>query len=108
MPIYEYYCEKCDETFEIFQRISDDPKSDCDVCGGHLKKQISLSTFHLKGSGWYATDYAKGKKNGNGTDKKEKSTPDAKADSADTAPKSESKSGGDKPQKAKSTDSKTT
>lgn len=65
MPIYEYYCENCDKTYEFFQRITDKPKETCEVCSGHLTKQISLSSFHLKGSGWYVTDYAKGNGQGN-------------------------------------------
>ncbi len=40
------------------QKFSDAPKSNCPECGGELTKLISNCTFHLKGSGWYATDYA--------------------------------------------------
>ena len=64
MPIYEYYCKKCNKTYEFQQRVSDSPKTACEVCKGPLKKQISLSTFQLKGSGWYATDYNGNKGNG--------------------------------------------
>lgn len=105
MPIYEYYCKKCDKIYEIIQRITEDPKSKCDVCGGRLKKQVSLSTFHLKGSGWYVTDYAK--KNGaNGTNgtggtqvKDESTTTDAKpVDEKKTSPEKTEK----KPEKSES------
>jgi len=57
MPIYEYHCEKCGKEFEAWQRISDDPIEKCSECGGQARKLISQSTFVLKGSGWYVTDY---------------------------------------------------
>ena len=58
MPIYEYHCSQCGKDFEFMQRFSDPPKTVCPDCGGELKKLISQCTFHLKGTGWYATDYA--------------------------------------------------
>jgi putative FmdB family regulatory protein len=61
VPIYEYECSKCHQTTEALQKFSDPPLSDCPHCKGKLKKLISLNSFHLKGSGWYVTDYA-GKK----------------------------------------------
>ena len=61
MPIYEYECVKCHQTTEALQKFSDPPLSDCPHCNGRLKKLMSLNSFHLKGSGWYVTDYA-GKK----------------------------------------------
>ena len=61
MPIYEYKCRKCGKKFEVFQRITDDEVTGCQACGGAVDKLISLSSFHLKGSGWYVTDYG-GKK----------------------------------------------
>jgi putative FmdB family regulatory protein len=61
MPIYEYKCQKCGNEFEIFQGITDQPVQTCQSCGGPVCKLMSLSTFHLKGNGWYATDYG-GKK----------------------------------------------
>jgi putative FmdB family regulatory protein len=59
MPIYEYKCLKCHHEFEAVQKFSDAPVRQCSVCGGPVKKLISRSSFHLKGSGWYLTDYAK-------------------------------------------------
>jgi putative FmdB family regulatory protein len=59
MPIYEYECVNCGHVHEIMQKISDKPLSKCPQCSGKLQKLISQSSFHLKGSGWYATDYAK-------------------------------------------------
>jgi putative FmdB family regulatory protein len=58
VPIYEYQCTKCGEVFEAFQKISDEPLSQCKFCQAKVEKLISHSSFQLKGSGWYLTDYA--------------------------------------------------
>ncbi len=79
MPIYEYECESCGRVIEKWQKFSDPPLSRCRYCGGKLHKLISHSSFHLKGKGWYVTDYA-GEKSGikdsykseSGTDKEGK------------------------------------
>jgi len=57
MPIYEYKCTKCEQSFEIMQKITDTPLSVCSSCGGELKKLITSTSFVLKGSGWYVSDY---------------------------------------------------
>jgi putative FmdB family regulatory protein len=57
MPVYEYQCSGCGHIEEVFQKISESPLEVCPRCNGSLKKIISQSTFHLKGSGWYVTDY---------------------------------------------------
>lgn len=59
MPIYEYKCSNCGEVFEAFQKISDQPLTECKHCRGRVEKLISHSSFQLKGAGWYLTDYAK-------------------------------------------------
>jgi putative FmdB family regulatory protein len=59
MPIYEYQCQQCSKVTEAMQKFSDAPLTQCPKCRGDLKKLISHSTFHLKGSGWYVTDYAR-------------------------------------------------
>jgi putative FmdB family regulatory protein len=61
MPIYEYRCKACDHHIEVMQSMSSDPLTTCDQCGAPegLKKLISNTSFVLKGSGWYATDYKK-------------------------------------------------
>ena len=61
MPIYEYKCQKCGKQFEAFQGISEPELKSCKYCKGKVHKLVSLSSFSLKGSGWYVTDYA-GKK----------------------------------------------
>ncbi|MEJ2673123.1 MAG: zinc ribbon domain-containing protein [Deltaproteobacteria bacterium] len=58
MPIYEYQCAACGQVVERWQKISEAPLTQCPVCGGTLHKLISSCAFHLKGSGWYVTDYA--------------------------------------------------
>lgn len=61
MPIYEYQCADCGDVTEALQKFFDKPLTSCTNCGGKLHRLISQSSFHLKGSGWYVTDYA-GKK----------------------------------------------
>jgi len=61
MPIYEYKCRKCGKQFEAFQGITEPELKSCKFCKGKVHKLVSLSSFSLKGSGWYVTDYA-GKK----------------------------------------------
>ncbi len=58
MPIYEYKCLDCSKQFEIMQKLTDEPFQDCPDCGGQCKKLISNTSFVLKGTGWYVTDYA--------------------------------------------------
>lgn len=58
MPIYEYACLQCGKSHEIIQKFSDAPLEVCPDCGGEMKKLISNTSFVLKGTGWYVTDYA--------------------------------------------------
>ncbi|MGD2139924.1 MAG: zinc ribbon domain-containing protein [Burkholderiales bacterium] len=63
MPIYEYRCSACGHQFEIIQKISDQPLTECPECGKPtLAKLVSAAGFQLKGSGWYVTDFRDGKK----------------------------------------------
>lgn len=57
MPVYEYKCTGCGAETEVMQKISDAPLTQCTSCGGELKKLITNTSFVLKGSGWYVTDY---------------------------------------------------
>jgi putative FmdB family regulatory protein len=59
MPLYEYQCAKCGKVFEVIQKYSDTPITVHEDCGGEVVKLLSAPAFHFKGSGWYATDYAK-------------------------------------------------
>jgi len=72
MPVYEYECQECDKIFEVQQKIADAPLSDCPECQGPVKKLVSMSSFQLKGGGWYADGYASSANgsNKNGTEAK--------------------------------------
>jgi putative FmdB family regulatory protein len=97
MPLYEYLCSKCGEKFEVIQKFSDAPLAVHEACGGPVERLISLSGFSLKGSGWYATDYAKG---GSSSPKK-----DSDGDPSKTSDKTKTES---KPAESKSSESKST
>ena len=56
MPIYEYQCQKCG-IIEVSQRITEKPLVKCPTCKSKIKKLISNTSFQLKGTGWYVTDY---------------------------------------------------
>ncbi|BAT71966.1 conserved hypothetical protein [Thermosulfidibacter takaii ABI70S6] len=72
MPIYEYKCTACGHRFEKLQSITEEPVKTCPQCGGAVKKLISNTSFILKGTGWYVTDYAR--KNGGSSEKTEGTT----------------------------------
>jgi len=95
MPIYEYKCEKCNNEFELFRNISDEGTPPCKFCDGPVRKLISQSSFHLKGTGWYVTDYA-GKKQTDQEEKKEASSESssgsAKKETSTSKPKEEASS----------------
>lgn len=57
MPVYEYECAACEVAFEMPRKFSDPPLTVCPDCGGPVEKLISKSSFALKGSGWYQSDY---------------------------------------------------
>jgi putative FmdB family regulatory protein len=85
MPLYEYECTKCGRVEEAFQRFSDKPLSKCRQCSGKLHKLISQSAFHLKGSGWYVTDYAnKSKSSSSKPQKAESASSESGASSTDS------------------------
>ena len=111
MPIYEYNCQRCG-TFEATQRITDKPLAKCPTCKSKVRKLISNTSFQLKGTGWYVTDYARKGKSEDGksdTAKTESSKNEGVSKPASEA-KSESKKGdtstksaGDKGSSASST-----
>jgi putative FmdB family regulatory protein len=59
VPIYEYQCAKCGHRFERMQKFSDPPAKKCPECGGRVEQLMSAPAVQFKGSGWYATDYAR-------------------------------------------------
>jgi putative FmdB family regulatory protein len=88
MPIYEYRCEN-GHTFEVQQRMTDEPLTTCQVCGAPVQRVFHPVAVHFKGSGFYATDYGR-KKSSAGSDS---GSSDSKKDSSsDSNSKSESKS----------------
>ena len=94
MPIYEYHCNACGREFEVWQKITEGPVGKCEHCGSaEVAKLISSTSFHLKGGGWYVTDYAK-KGSGESGSK------------AGAAKAEEAKSGEGKSSEAKSSESK--
>lgn len=93
MPIYEYRCKKGHE-FEVIQRMSDDPVTECEECGAPVERIFNPVAVHFKGSGFYTTDYARSSKPGQGAGK----------DSDSGSSKSESKS--EKKSDSKKSDSK--
>jgi len=82
MPIYEYECLSCGEIHEVVQRFSDEPLTICPDCNGRLKKIISNTSFILKGTGWYKTDYASDLKKTKEPDKKSETKTESKAETA--------------------------
>ena len=93
MPIYEYRCEK-GHTFEVPQRMSDEPVQKCEICGAPVHRVFHPVAVHFKGSGFYSTDYAgKGKEKPGASDSKDGGSEDSKSGSQSESKKSESKTG---------------
>lgn len=94
MPIYEYECQKCG-TFEASQRITEKPLTRCPTCKGKVKKLISNTSFQLKGTGWYITDYARkdktasSEKTGNGGKSAAETKTETKSETKSDAAKTE-------------------
>jgi len=93
MPIYEYECGKCG-TFEATQKITDRALTRCPTCKGKVKKLISNTSFQLKGTGWYVTDYAR----------KDKSSTTEKTTNGGKSAKAETKSDGNAAEKKDATE----
>lgn len=86
MPTYEYKCGDCSHQFERFQKMSDDPVTDCESCGGLVQRILFPVAVHFKGTGFYTTDYARKKtlaaSSGNGS-ASEASASETSADSGE-------------------------
>lgn len=78
MPIYEYQCHACGKVTEAWQKFSDEPLTVCPACGGAMAKLISNCAFHLKGSGWYVSDYSSSRPNS--------ATPETAKDAGESSP----------------------
>ena len=83
MPIFEYICSACDYEFETLQGIRENPLTDCPVClESSLQKKLSAAAFHLKGTGWYETDF---KNSGKSDDKSKKASDEESTPKTDTS-----------------------
>lgn len=81
MPLYEYQCVECGGIEEAIQKFSDAPLTTCRHCSGKLNKLISQSSFHLKGTGWYVTDYSKKPAPASSANNSDPATSDSKTNS---------------------------
>jgi putative FmdB family regulatory protein len=110
MPLYEYVCKNCGEKTEVIQRVGEKPLASCPHCGKRaLKKAVSAPAIQFKGSGWYVTDYARGKTETGSTSKGEKAGASEKSSDGEKAGKSEkveSSDKGDKGDKGEKTEKK--
>jgi putative FmdB family regulatory protein len=106
MPIYEYDCQRCG-TFEVTQRITEKPLGKCPSCKGKVKKLISNTSFQLKGTGWYVTDYARKGQNGDSkSDNGSKSASESKSESSSTSKDKSSAESKSESKKSESSSSK--
>jgi putative FmdB family regulatory protein len=86
MPIYEYRCDQ-GHTFEVMQRMTDDPLTSCSTCEAPVQRVFHPVAVHFKGSGFYNTDYGKKKGGGSSSEAGGKSEPGAKSESKDSSSK---------------------
>ena len=70
MPVYEYECSGCENVFEAQQRMADAPLTNCPECDAPVKKLMSMSSFQLKGGGWYADGYSSSSSSSESSSKK--------------------------------------
>jgi putative FmdB family regulatory protein len=112
MPIYEYRCEQ-GHTFEVMQRMSDDPVQVCETCEAPVARVFHPPSVHFKGSGFYNTDYGTRKRNRESSDghkgessSDSKSTTSADSSSSSSTSGKDSKSSSDSGSKSKSPASK--
>jgi putative FmdB family regulatory protein len=92
VPIYEYICEKCGSQVEVMQKVSDAPLKRCQKCRGRLEKIVSRTSFQLKGSGWYVSDYS-GKTASKSADKTDKTEKAEKTETSKSSKPAASSSG---------------
>ncbi len=95
MPLYDYHCHKCGETFEVRQKFSDATLTVHEGCGGELERLISAPALQFKGTGWYITDYARNGKSPSSSSSNGRSER-AKSEHEKSEVKTESKPSGSK------------
>ena len=96
MPLYEYKCQGCGDTFEVIQKFSDEPLTLHEKCGGKVERVLSAPALQFKGSGWYVNDYGKGK-NAEARPKTEGSNGAGKSERSNGSSTSESSSKSESP-----------
>jgi putative FmdB family regulatory protein len=89
MPIYEYRCER-GHTFEVMQRMSDEPLTNCNTCDATVQRVFHPVAVHFKGSGFYNTDYGKKRKGGSASTSESESKSDSKGESKSSSSDSSS------------------
>ena len=99
MPFYEYRCQK-GHTFEVMQKMTDDPVTECEKCGRPVQRVFHPVAVHFKGSGFYNTDY--GKKGS----KADKGSPDSGSNSSDSGSSNSDSSSKKSDSSSKKSDSK--
>jgi putative FmdB family regulatory protein len=99
MPIYEYRCPDGHQ-FEVFQHMTDDPVTACQVCGKPVERVFHPVAVHFKGSGFYTTDYAK-KKSVGGGGSQDGAGKESGSGGDSGSKESKSSDSGSKPEKAK-------
>src|SRR5690349_2108624 len=102
MPLYEYKCSKCEKIHEVMQKFSDPALETCPECGGSVSKLMSLTSFALKGSGWYTTDY---KRQSSSSTTQEASKPESKTEGSASTPQPKEAKDSSSPAKSTSTSS---
>jgi putative FmdB family regulatory protein len=91
LPIYEYKCAN-GHVFETVQSMSDDPVTECEVCGAPVERVYHPVAVHFKGSGFYSTDYGSKKKGaGDGKEKESSKSSESSSDSGSKPKDSKSK-----------------
>jgi len=80
MPLYEYACHRCHQTFEVMQKFSDEPLTIHEACGGPVERLISAPALQFKGTGWYVTDYGRNGSGSSTSDSKPKSGSESKSE----------------------------
>ncbi|MBC8257773.1 MAG: zinc ribbon domain-containing protein [SAR324 cluster bacterium] len=94
MPIYEYLCNACGHEFEEVQKFNDPTMEECPDCGKNsAERQVSMSSFHLKGGGWYKDGYSSSSTESKNTEKSAKGEPPSSGSNTSAKEKSSGKSG---------------
>jgi putative FmdB family regulatory protein len=104
MPTYEYRCDN-GHTFEVIQRMSEDPLTKCTVCGAPVQRVFHPVAVHFKGSGFYTTDYGSKKRPAGGSASDSSSSDGAKSKKDDSKKKTETKSSSSSSASSSSSDS---